>query len=188
MRMVGVSKSFGSTNVLQGYCAQFPTCGIVGVSGASGSGKSTLLRMIAGLESPDAGRIEDVPECVSVQFEDDRLFPWMDVLANIALAGCDGARAMALLDELGLKDKAHARIGSLSGGQRRRIALARALAYPASLYVLDEPTARLDGESAKMVLGVLRRYCANSLMVVATHDQQVLKCCDVVLDSSDFIT
>lgn len=181
MRLAGISKSFGETRVLDRFDAAFPERGVVGVSGASGSGKTTLLRILAGLESPDDGRLEGVPPRRSVQFEDDRLFPWMDVHANVAIVGCEASRVSALLDELHLADKEHARVGDLSGGQRRRVSLARALAFDAGLYLLDEPTARLDAQSAEIVLQAIERHCGDALVVAASHDERLLERCDAVI-------
>lgn len=181
MKLVGVEKSFDGERVLSGMSAELPERGLVGVVGPSGTGKTTLLRILAGLDEPDAGDVKGRPERVSMQFEDDRLFPWMDVLANVMLVGCGEAAARALLAELGLAGKEHARVAELSGGQRRRVALARALAFPAQLVLLDEPTARLDEGSAAAVLDAVCARCADALVVAATHDQQVVDRCDMVL-------
>ena len=181
MRLVGVEKSFDGACVLDGVTAELPERGFVGVAGASGAGKTTLLRILAGLDQPDAGTVEGCPERVSVQFEDDRLFPWMDVLANVMLVGCDEAVAIDLLGSLGLAGKEHARVAELSGGQRRRVALARALAFPAQVVLLDEPTTRLDEESATMVLDVVQERCGDALVVAATHDKQVIDRCSMVV-------
>lgn len=181
MNLVNVKKSFDGACVLDRVSAKLPECGLVGVAGASGAGKTTLLRILAGLEQPDEGVVEGCPERVSVQFEDDRLFPWMDALANVTLVGCSEADAGELFGLLGLAGKEHARVSELSGGQRRRVALARALAYPARTVLLDEPTARLDDASATAVLDVIKKRCDDALVVAATHDQQVIKRCDMVL-------
>lgn len=181
MRLVGVEKSFDGVCVLDSLTAELPERGFVGVAGVSGAGKTTLLRILAGLEQPDSGSVEGRPDRVAVQFEDDRLFPWMDVLANVTLVGCDEAAATELLGSLGLAGKEHARVGELSGGQRRRVALARALAFPAQVVLLDEPTTRLDEESATMVLDVVQEQCGNALVVAATHDKQVVDRCSMVL-------
>ena len=182
MRLVGIEKSFDGMRVLDGIDAELPECGLVGVTGASGTGKTTLLRILAGLETPDAGVVEGCPNRVSVQFEDDRLFPWMDVLANVALVGCDEGTAAELLGELGLSGKEHARVSELSGGQRRRVALARALAFPAQLVLLDEPTSRLDEKSAAVVLDVVRTRCDGVLVIAATHDRYVVDRCDAIVE------
>jgi len=180
MRILGVSKSFDGSLVLDGFSKTLPESGIVGISGPSGIGKTTLLRIIAGLEKPDSGSVEGAPSRMSVQFDDDRLFPWMNVMDNVTLVGCSESRARGLLESLGIGDKADAAIGSLSGGQRRRVALARALAYPAPVMILDEPTARLDAETADLVVRVIERECAGGLAIVASHDDAVLSRCNKV--------
>ena len=181
MKLVCLQKSFEGTRVLDDLSAELPERGLVGVTGASGTGKTTLLRILAGLDEPDAGSVEGRPERVSMQFEDDRLFPWMDVLSNVTLVGCDERSARELLGELGLAGKERSRVAELSGGQRRRVALARALAFPAQLVLLDEPTARLDEGSASAVLDAVRARCACALVVTATHDSHVVDRCDMVL-------
>lgn len=182
IRLDNVSKSFDGAPVIAGCSIEFPERGVVAVRGLSGAGKTTLLRIIAGLELPDSGSVAGVPDRVSMQFEDDRLFPWMDVLANIMLVGCDEAIARGLLSELGLEGREHACLSELSGGQKRRVALARALAYPAPLCLLDEPTARLDELSASIALDAIARHRADGLTVIATHDPQAVERCDSIVD------
>lgn len=180
MKINDISKAFDDAVALVGFSAVLPESGIIGISGPSGSGKSTLLRIIAGLEEPDSGSVEGVPERIAMQFEDDRLFPWMSVLDNVTLVGCSDSRARDLLDSLGIGDKADAAIGSLSGGQRRRVALARALAFASDLFILDEPTARLDADSAMVAMGVIERECAGKLAIIASHDDVALSRCEEV--------
>ena len=178
MRLEHLSKAFGGQQVLSELTAVFPEHGLVCVTGASGVGKTTLLRVIAGLEQPDSGEVLDAPERVSILFEDDRLFGWMDALANITLIGANEHEAMSLLEELGLDDKAHARIGQLSAGQARRVALARAFARPARLYLLDEPTARLDEANAGLVVEAILKRAKQALVIASTHDAQLVAACE----------
>lgn len=181
IRIENLAKSFGELRVLNGLNASFPKSGLVGIAGPSGVGKTTLLRIIAGLEVPDEGGILGVPRRISVMFEDDRLFPWMDAAANVSLVGCSEAHARELLRELNLAEEAHSRIASLSGGQRRRVALARALAYPAPLYLLDEPTARLDAKTAEVALNAIERHCQDALVLMSSHSPQTLAHCRTVI-------
>jgi len=178
MKLSGICKSYGELKVLDGLDLDIPQNGILGIEGPSGCGKTTLLRIIAGLEKPDAGSIEDPFSHVSMLFEDDRLFGWMDPLANVCLAGCTKSRALELLERLGIADKAHADLDALSGGQQRRVALARALAHPADALLLDEPTLRLDADRANDVIGLVRELWPSAPVVLVTHDHAIASQCD----------
>src|ERR1700720_1423283 len=131
-------KSFGDNEVLRGIDLHIPAGQFVAIVGRSGCGKSTLLRLIAGLETIDAGTIsfgEDVrAQDVRVMFQEPRLLPWARVLANVEVGlGRDRAssdaqiRAQRALTEVGLDDKRGQWPALLSGGQKQRVALARAL-------------------------------------------------------------
>lgn len=177
MKLERISKSFGAQQVLSELTQEFPESGLVCVTGSSGVGKTTLLRIIAGLEQPDSGHVLDRPDRMSILFEDDRLFNWMDVLSNIMLVGAEERDAISLLEELGLDDKAHARIAQLSAGQARRVSLARAFARQTQLYLLDEPTARLDGTSAGVVVEAILKRAKGALVIASTHDAQLVSAC-----------
>ena len=173
MKLEHLSKSFDNRVVLRDVCAELPATGLVCVTGPSGVGKTTLLRIVVGLEDADGGSVKGRPEHVSMLFEDDRLLPWLDVCGNITLAGAGRETAGDVLAELGLADRLYARIGELSAGQARRVALARALAFEAPVLVLDEPTARLDDESAALVTAAICKRAERALVLVATHDARL---------------
>ena len=161
------------------------------IVGPSGSGKSTLLRLIAGLEGPDAGSIrldgrridtlQPVERDVAMVFQDQVLYPHLDVFENIAF----GLRARSVprleVDErvrmtasvLGLADCLNRPPGTLSGGQRRRVALGRALVLRPKLFLFDEPFSGLDAPlraSTRAELADLKRKLG-ATMVLVTHDQ-----------------
>ena len=159
--------------------------------GPSGSGKTTTLRLIAGLELPESGDITIrgvragrtmPPEArrVGMVFQQFNLFPHLRVWENLALAArlvrrlpaaAARARALALLDRVGLADKADAHPTQLSGGQQQRAAIARALAVEPAVLLFDEPTSALDPELTGEVLAVMRQLAADrTTMVVVTHD------------------
>lgn len=170
---------------------------VVAVVGANGTGKTTLLHTIAGLLRCDEGRIEldgrvlDAPtdgvfvppedRHVGVVFQEPRLFGHLDVLGNVAfgLRARNVARAEALeraagwLDRLAIGDLAHRRADQLSGGQARRVALARALVTEPALLLLDEPATSLDVDARALVVDELAEHLAgyDGIALVVTHDQ-----------------
>lgn len=147
----------------------------------SGTGKTTLLRMIAGLEVPDTGSItmDDGPRWqprISMVFQDDRLANQASALANVRLPLERGSSAWEeaprLLEHLGLGERLHAPAGTCSGGERRRIALARALLAPHDTLLLDEPFAGLDAEARAQAAALIRAREKQRVVVVASHDTQ----------------
>jgi sulfonate transport system ATP-binding protein len=169
----GLRKSFGSNEVLRGIDLHIPAGQFVAIVGRSGCGKSTLLRMIAGLESIDAGSIgfggEIRPEDIRVMFQEPRLLPWARVLSNVEVGlGRDRAlpdaqtRAARALAEIGLDDKRDQWPAVLSGGQKQRVALARALVSRPRLLAFDEPLGALDA---------LTRISMQRLLEKVWHDQ-----------------
>ena len=190
----GVVKEFGELRVLDGIDLDVPSGSAVTLIGASGSGKSTLLRCINLLEPIDDGYITldgvDISEPgldpnpirrrIGMVFQSFNLFPHLRVIENVTLAprklgiatGAEAAaRAMQLLDRLGLGPKANAYPDQLSGGQQQRVAIARSLAMDPEVMLLDEITSSLDPELVGEVLDVVRDLRASGMtMVIATHE------------------
>lgn len=199
LRIEQLRKSFGSTEVLRGIDLVVEPGQVVCLIGASGSGKSTMLRCIDLLETvddgtvwlaDDAGSEQDITDPrvdidairrrIGIVFQAYNLFPHLSVLQNLVLAPTKAAgvskadartRALALLDRVGLADKASAYPDSLSGGQQQRVALARALAMDPEVLLLDEITSALDPLLVGEVLDVVRGLRADGIAVVmATHE------------------
>lgn len=154
---------------------------IVALVGASGAGKSTALRLLAGLETPTAGRIEHAPGTrTGFVFQSPTLMPWADARTNVALplelSGLPSAearrRADVALAAVGLGDRPAARPRQLSGGMAMRVSLARALAVEPDLLLLDEPFAALDSITRRGLIEDLHRLWAERplAMVFVTHD------------------
>ncbi|MES2832613.1 MAG: ATP-binding cassette domain-containing protein [Pseudomonadota bacterium] len=173
-----LDKSFGARQVLRGVDLTIEAGEFVVVIGHSGCGKSTLLRLLAGLESPDAGTVrfgegEVFPE-TRVMFQDSRLLPWKRVEENVALGLPRGRDVGPALRQVGLEDRAREWPAVLSGGQRQRVALARALVHDPQLLLLDEPLGALDAltriEMQQMIenLWLARGFTA----LLVTHDVQ----------------
>lgn len=154
-----------------------PAGGRVCVMAPSGAGKTTLLSMLAGINRPDAGKIAGVApghDTLSVVLQDCTLVPWASALENVALVAGDDAEirrglrlCRAMLDEEALGKPASA----LSGGMARRAELARALAHPSSLVILDEPFAGLDAATKERCMRLVDAELAGRTLVIATHDE-----------------
>lgn len=156
--------------VLRDFSLVLPDTGAVCLLGPSGCGKTTVLRLLAGLETPDAGAVTGLDgRRPAVVFQEDRLLPWEPALRN-AITGPDGReRAVGYLRRLGLADHLGARPDELSGGQRRRVAIARALAAEPDVLLLDEPFAGLDELAWRQAVGVIAESNPSGLTVLVTH-------------------
>jgi sulfonate transport system ATP-binding protein len=179
----GLRKSFGDNEVLRGIDLHIPAGQFVAIVGRSGCGKSTLLRLIAGLETIDAGTIgfgeETRPEDVRVMFQEPRLLPWARVLSNVEVGlGRDRAssgaqiRAQRALTEVGLDDKRGQWPAVLSGGQKQRVALARALVSHPRVLAFDEPLGALDALTRISMQRLLARVWRDQAFtaILVTHD------------------
>jgi len=187
-------KAYGSNVVLNGLSLDAAEHSCTALIGASGSGKSTLLRCINLLEVVDDGVVEldgrditdprvnanEVRTKVGIVFQAYNLFPHLRVLDNVTLAPRKVHKvpkaqaedeALAMLDRVGLRDKANARPDDLSGGQQQRVAIARALVTKPRVMLFDEVTSALDPELVGEVLELIRELSADGMtMLLATHE------------------
>lgn len=194
IEVVNLEKSFGENKVLKGITETIATGEVVSVIGPSGSGKSTFLRCLNLLEMPTGGKIivddEEITakntdinkmrEKIGMVFQRFNLFPHKTVLENITLAPVHvkkvpleeaKKRAMELLGQVGLANKAESYPQELSGGQQQRVAIARALAMDPEIMLFDEPTSALDPEMVGEVLNVIRSLTKTGMtMVIVTHE------------------
>lgn len=168
-----VSKAFEGKQVLFSFSARIPEGKFTSVMGPSGCGKTTLARLILGLEKPDQGRILHVPERISAVFQEDRLCEDFSVLRNVLLSSPGKKeKAMELLHRLGLKDELHTPVRELSGGMKRRTALARALLYSGDLLLLDEGFKGLDDEMKERAIALVKEEYAGKTVLSITHDEK----------------
>jgi sulfonate transport system ATP-binding protein len=180
----GLDKSFGPKKVLTGLDLHIPGGQFVAIVGKSGCGKSTLLRLIVGLETPTAGRIQigesdNARRASRLMFQEPRLLPWARVLANVEIglgntvpAATRRQQAQATLEEVGLGDRGGEWPSVLSGGQKQRVALARALVSRPQLLALDEPLGALDALTRIEMQSLIERVWAAQRFtaVLVTHD------------------
>lgn len=198
---------------LQGLDLTMDQGEFVSVVGASGAGKSTLLTILAGFERPSAGKAvvaeRDLSDISAKEltryYRRDVGFVWQDFTRNLVpylkavqnvelpllLGGISGkkrkARAMALLDAVGLRGKAHATVHTLSGGEQQRLALCVALAPGPKLLLADELTGELDTETSLEIFELLRTLCHEGglSILVVTHDVAIAKRTDRVIRIAD---
>ena len=171
----GLRKAYGEHVVLDGLSHRFPEGRVSCVVGRSGCGKTTLLRLIAGLEAADAGTITGVPKGgLSMVFQEDRLPPQLstaDCLRCVLPKTSDrDRRILDALRALDLAEEGDRPVREFSGGMRRRVALARALLYPAPLALLDEPFKGLDDATRAKAVAFARSLLAGRTAVLVTHD------------------
>jgi len=193
----GVSKSFGRIGALSDVSLRVGSGEAVAITGRSGSGKSTLLALIGGLEQPDTGQIlidgqaiwkQPRPararrELVGFVFQRHLLLGALSARANVEVPligagmrrGARRRRALSLLEEVGLADRAEHLPSELSGGESQRVAVARALANEPRLLLADEPTGALDSHTSERVLDLLfqLRDRLGMTLLVVSYDSAV---------------
>jgi ABC-type polar amino acid transport system ATPase subunit len=204
IRVSGLRKRFGSSEILKGIDFEVPPQTVLGVMGPSGSGKSTLLRCLNGLETISGGtiecddvrleanissadyrrRVKDLRLKVGTVFQGFHLFPHLSVVGNIVEAPVHVLRtpkklaeteALELLESVGLGGKAQRYPGSLSGGEQQRVAIARALAMHPALLLLDEPTSALDPRRIHSLRTLLRTFVERGhTMLIISHSMNFL--------------
>ncbi len=205
-------KKFGDLHVLRGVNETVRRGEVVSVIGQSGSGKSTFLRCLNLLEVPTEGtilfdgreitarkaKIDLYRREMGMVFQHFNLFPHLTILRNMTIGptkllgmsrAAAEARAMELLERVGLADKAHAYPSTLSGGQKQRVAIVRALAMNPKVMLFDEPTSALDPEMVGEVLELIAQLAKEGMtMVIVTHEMSFARnISDRVLFMSDGI-
>lgn len=187
----------GRVEALRGVNLTIEAGEFVAIQGPSGCGKSTLLQILGALDAPSAGEVRfagspidrsaDLPafraRTVGFVFQMSHLLPSLSALENVQVpmlamswaAGERCRRARALLDAVGLSDRADHRPANLSGGERQRVAVARSLANEPAVVLADEPTGNLDSATAAQVMALLKNLQAERgvTLVVVTHDDAV---------------
>ena len=199
----------GNIKALNGIDLTIKDGEFVSIIGPSGSGKSTLLNMLGALDIPDSGVInvagqdlksskklnEFRSEKIGFIFQLHNLIPNISVVENVEIPMYTQkmsskdmkSKALKLLDDVGLRDKAEIKPNKLSGGERQRVAIARALANDPSIILADEPTGSLDSKTSSKILKQLidLHEDKNVTLIIVTHDMDVAKLADRVIEVLD---
>ena len=175
LKLSKIKKSFGEKNVLSEVSLSVEKGKCAMIFGMSGCGKTTLLRIAAGLEKQDAGTVEKNGKTAFV-FAEARLFPTATALENVTMVMREERKtakkkALALLRAFGLESAAGLYPNELSTGMAARVSLARAVAYNADIYLMDEPFKSLDGEIKSLVASLLRDFFADKAVLIISHDK-----------------
>ena len=211
IHLEGITKSFGSLQVLKGIDLEITQGEVVSIVGPSGAGKTTLLQIMGTLDSPDAGMINIDGTNVSRMkekelsafrnkhigfvFQFHQLLPEFTALENVMIpafiAGVPpkeaSMRAMEILDFMGLKERASHKPNELSGGEKQRVAVARALINPPAVILADEPSGSLDShnkeELHQLFFDLRNRF--GQTFVIVTHDEALAKITDRTIHMVD---
>ena len=158
--------------VLRNVSLTIPDGGRICLWAPSGGGKTTVLRLLIGLETPQKGHVTGNENLrFSPVFQEDRLLPWKTAAENAALFS-DESAARKMLVRLGLEEVADALPSQLSGGMKRRVALARALCHECDVLVLDEPLTGLDAVSKQACLEAICEAAQGKTLVMTCHDAE----------------
>jgi NitT/TauT family transport system ATP-binding protein len=166
-------KSFDDNEILKNVNITLEDSSIYCLMGASGIGKTTLLRILMGLERADSGCISGIDtKNISCMFQEDRLIPDLSAIDNVRIVlRRKNNRAEVRNNLLSIlpDDSLDLPVSSLSGGMKRRVALARALSYPGKLIILDEPFTGLDKDTKLNVINYILKMRNNRTLLIATH-------------------
>lgn len=211
IQVINIHKSFGDLEVLKGVNLSIAKGEIVAIIGKSGAGKTTLLQLIGTLDRPTKGQVlidgTDVFELNDTQlaafrnknigfiFQFHQLLPEFTAFENVCIPAMIArekvadyqSRAKMLLTDLGLADRMEHKPNQLSGGEKQRVAAARALMMKPSIILADEPTGSLDEknktELSQLLLQLRDKY--NQTILLVTHDKELAQICDRIIEIKD---
>ena len=211
IKLTGIRKSFGKLEVLKGIDLQINEGEFVSIVGASGAGKTTLLQIIGTLDTAHEGEVvingtnikklsdKELSAFRNKQlgfvFQFHQLLPEFTALENVCIPGYIAkrnnkkveAKAKELLTKLGLQDRFHHKPNELSGGEKQRVAVARALINDPKLILADEPSGSLDSENKKELHSLLRKLCDDYglTILLVTHDNELAETSDRIIEMKD---
>lgn len=180
MKIENITFCYGEKVVFKDFSIELPDTGITAISGESGCGKTTLLRLISGLEKPQSGSIES-PGSMAFMFQENRLLPCLDVSGQLEAVLPKGTDVTRYLRAVELEAEAHYSVEKLSGGMKRRVSLARCLAFAEvcnkKLILLDEPFTGIDPERVKRIMQFIRAL--KIPVIYSAHDKEALELADI---------
>ena len=183
MKLHHISFAYPDKPVFKDLTLALPDSGVTALAGPSGCGKTTLLRLIAGLETPQSGSIDRPDRAeIAFMFQEDRLIPRLGARRQIELVRPVGRGAAEWLEAVGLGDVPDEAPEQLSGGMRRRLALARCLAYgqDKALLLLDEPFTGVDAERIRALIALVRGMAIPTIFTA--HDAESLSMADTIIE------
>lgn len=174
LELKNVNKVVNNKKILDDINIKIPSTGLTIISGKSGSGKTTLLNVINSLDNDYDGEVLYDGRKLSVEdfsnvFQDYNLFEELTVIENLSIYN-NLKEVDELLEKLNIKSLKNKKVYTLSGGEKRRVSIARALLKKSKIMILDEPTSSLDEENTKNVLNILKDYSKNHLVIISTHE------------------
>lgn len=182
IKLESLTKKFGDQTVFSGIGLSIPLSKVTLLTGPSGCGKTTLLRIIAGLDKDYIGVVAGVPQNISFMFQEDRLLPWKNVRENIDFVLKDimnkdeiDSTVSEIINAVQLNGHEYKSPSKLSGGMKRRVAMARAYCYPADIYLFDEPFKGFDTKLLEDMAILFKNRFINTgkTVILVTHDESI---------------
>ena len=176
IKLSNIYKSYGREVVFKDYSISIPKGKITAIMGPSGSGKTTLLNILAGL-IPYKGTVEGMPDVKAYVFQQHNLLPNKTLLENVKFAAPKCENPEEILNLLGLGPYMNKYPSQVSGGQRQRAAVARALAYDAGVILMDEPFSSIDRDLKLQLISEIKAIFTerNITCIIVTHDMEEAK-------------
>lgn len=175
MRVENIKLGFNGNKIFNGFSFDFPEGKCTAVVGRSGCGKTTLLKIIAGFEKNYTGDISGFDGRKSYVFQENRLIENISVTDNILCVAPDKTKAEYYLKKTGLYEFRNKKAGKLSGGMKRKLSLARCLAYGGEIYIMDEPLRELDDETLSDMMKLLKEETYGKTLIFAVHDERQIE-------------
>ena len=175
MELCNITKTYAEKVIFDNFDLRLEDGERLMLCAPSGRGKTTLLGLMMGLIKPDGGTVQGIPQTMAAVFQEDRLPDDFTPLACIRMTAprtVSKETVTAHLNEAGLADCLQLPVKNLSGGQKRRVAIVRAVISDAEMLLLDEPFTGLDRETKRTVIDYIDRHCAGKTLVFVSHDPE----------------